>query len=115
MPCRPCFIASSSMATSVSLRKSLRRSWASVVESLLTFRPLGVVLERIGTPRLCCVQNTPLLTKSGPVPCQRGGGLSVWCSQFSYNFAFVDLLCRANPSLWCGVYSGLCEHLRHPR
>ena len=24
-------------------------SWASVVESLLTFRPLGVVLERIGT------------------------------------------------------------------
>jgi hypothetical protein len=52
-------------ATSVPLRKSLRRSWASVVESLLTFRPLGVVLERIVTPRLSCVQNTPLLSADG--------------------------------------------------
>ena len=53
--------------------------------------------------------------RAWPVPWQRGGGFSVWCGQFSYNFAFVDAPCRANPSLWCGVYSGLCEHLRHPR
>src|SRR6516162_8425360 len=64
MPCRPCFIASSSVVSSLSLRKSLRRSWASVVESLLTFRLSGVVLERIVTPRLCDLQDTPLLTKS---------------------------------------------------
>ena len=31
----------------------------------MTFRPLGVVLERIVTTRLSCVQDTPLLTKSG--------------------------------------------------
>jgi hypothetical protein len=34
------------------------------VESLLTFRLLGVVLERIVTSRLRYVQDAPLLTKS---------------------------------------------------
>src|SRR5690242_15938346 len=65
MPCRPRLAPSSSFAISVSFRKSLRRSWASVVapEQLLTFRRFGSAFEFIGTPRISGVVLVPLLTE----------------------------------------------------
>jgi hypothetical protein len=42
-------------------------------------------------------------------------GSAYWCGQLANHSSVVDLLCSANPSLWRGIYSGLREHLRHPR
>src|ERR1035441_9525826 len=65
MPCRPLLAASSRFAISVSVRKSLRRSWASVAmaEPLFTFRLFGSDDESIGTSRISGLVHAPLLTK----------------------------------------------------
>ena len=66
MPWRPALAASSKAVTSVSLRKSFRRSCASTaVAALFTLRLLGGGAVRIRTPRIVTGGRIALLTKDG--------------------------------------------------
>jgi hypothetical protein len=85
MPCRPWFIASSSRVSSLSLRKSLRRSWASVAQTADAERRLVHQMQGHARPERLALHWLQAQSKS-QVPRRRCSGaksqIPTWLPDF---------------------------------